>query len=207
MGHTTHSASDGLLCCSSAHLGRVKQPCGCCSVWNKILKETGRILQNFLRFSPASGEPIWKWTPQQVSYTAFPHFSPLLTQRSKTNSLVCFYPLSKAPGLVHLWLKGAAIPVDGMIITQFLNNLSQTAWSHTHPQCPWLNCCMSMALSAQQKTSHILLHRSSLFSGYLFQCFSLVIHFNVSLWLFISSFPLLTVPSMAPSNLDTLQPA
>lgn len=33
--------------------------------------------------------------------------------------------------------------------------------------------------------------------------FSLVLYFISSLWLFISSFPLLTVPNTAPSNLDT----
>lgn len=198
MGHTTHSASDGLLCCSSAHLGRVKQPCGCCSVWNKVLKETGRILQNFLRFSPASGEPIWKWTPQQVSYTAFPRFSPLLTQRSKTilwfasilcpklqDSFTCDWR-----GQQFLWMEWS-LPSFWTICPRLLGHTHTLSVRGSTAVCPWL--------FLHNRKHHIFYYTAPLFP--------LVIYFNVSLWLFISSFPLLTVPSTAPSNLDTLKSA
>lgn len=195
-GHPTHSTHNGAHVLQLWSLGRIKQPCGCSPVCNKTLYETGRFLQNFLRFSPTSGVLIWKWTPQQVSYTSFPHFAPLLTQRSKTNSLVCFYLLSKIPGLVQLWLKGAAIPVDEMIITQLLNLVSQTACSHLHPQHQCLNCCI-ISFCITESITHFT---------FIAPLFSLVIYLIASLWLFISSFPLLTVPKTAPSNLDMLHP-
>lgn len=87
----------GLFCLSSGHLGRIQQPCECCSVYNKML-----FLQNSLKFSPTSGDLIQKCTSQQVPYASFLPFSPLLAQRSKTTYLVCFYPLSKLPRLIHL---------------------------------------------------------------------------------------------------------
>lgn len=126
-GHTTLSIWWG----SNAELWSLGENLAALWILLCLQQETGRILQNFLRFSPASGELIRKWTPQQVSHTSFPHFSPLLTQSSKTNALVCFYPLSKPPGLVHLWLKGAAIPVDEGMITQFLNHLFPRLLAHT----------------------------------------------------------------------------
>lgn len=122
MGRPTHSAI-GLLCRSSDQLGRIKQPRECCSGYKKMLWETGRVLPNFINFSPTLGDLIQKCTPQQVSYSSFLPFLPFLAQGSKMTYLVCFYPLSKLPRLIDLWLKGAAAPVDEMVITQLLSHL------------------------------------------------------------------------------------
>lgn len=70
MGHLIPSHQPEVSHCSSGHLGRSKQPWECCCVF-RIMLETGRSLQNFLKFSPTSGELIWECTLQQVSYTSF----------------------------------------------------------------------------------------------------------------------------------------